>query len=100
MSRFTLSARAKTDLAEIHVYIAQDKPLAADHQIAAFFDRFQRLAEQPLLGEARSDLRPALRTFSIGNFVVCYFPTSDGIRIARVLHGSRDIAAIFRKRTR
>ncbi|HUY34770.1 MAG TPA: type II toxin-antitoxin system RelE/ParE family toxin [Pirellulales bacterium] len=100
MSRVTLSARAKTDLAEIHGYIAQDKPLAADRQIAAFFERFQTLAAQPLLGEARSDLRPALRTFSVGNFVVCYFPTNDGIRIARVLRGSRDIVAIFRKNIR
>ena len=57
MSRFHLSPRAKTDLAEIHRYIAQDNPAAADRFIDGFFDVFHLLARNPEIGQQRTELR-------------------------------------------
>src|SRR5689334_14123983 len=96
MSRFHLARLAETDLAEIHAFIARDKPAAAQRQLSAFFERFHMLAKQPILGEARDDLSVGLRTFALRGYVICYCPTGNSVRIARVLHGSRDLAALLR----
>lgn len=96
MSRFRLARLAETDLAEIHAFIARDKPAAAQRQLSAFFERFHMLAKQPLLGEARDGLGAGLRTFALGSYVNCYYPKGSNVRIARVLHGSRDLAALLR----
>ncbi|HVA49659.1 MAG TPA: type II toxin-antitoxin system RelE/ParE family toxin [Pirellulales bacterium] len=96
MKRFVVSLLAEADLAEIHAYIAADRPRAADRLIARFFRAFGTLATQPQMGERRDELLPGLRTFSVKSYVVCYAAIDDGIEVARVLHGARDIAAIFR----
>jgi toxin ParE1/3/4 len=47
------------------------------------------------MGAQRDDLRPGLRVFSSGNFVICYRLFNSAVEIARVVHGSRDLQAIF-----
>jgi len=96
MSSFRLAAIAKTDLAEIRSYIARDKPEAADRQIARFFETFHMLARSPELGERRPEFGCGdLRAFSIGNYVIFYRPTEDGVGIARVVSGYRNLDALF-----
>lgn len=34
--------------------------------------------------------------FAVGNYVIYYRPTQDALEIVRVLHGARDVEAIFR----
>jgi len=53
------------------------------------------LAKQPLLGQLRSDLADDLRMFSVGNYVVLYYPTRNGVAVAQVVHGARDIARLW-----
>jgi toxin ParE1/3/4 len=95
MKRYVVSFLAETDLAEIHSYIASDRPSAADSVLETFFRAFDTLANQSSLGEQRDDLMAGLRVFAIKNYVVCYSEMEDGIQVARVLHGARDIAALF-----
>jgi toxin ParE1/3/4 len=38
---------------------------------------------------------PALRSLSVGNYLIFYRPLADGIEIVRVLHGARDIDSLF-----
>ena len=38
---------------------------------------------------------PGLRSWSVGNYVIFYRQVSTGIDIVRVLHGARDIEALF-----
>lgn len=59
------------------------------------FDRFGMLVRQPLIGEACDDLAPNLRYFPVGNYVIYYQPTDDGVVIVRVVHGARDVNALF-----
>ena len=39
-----------------------------------------------------------MRSFPVGRYIVFYMPLDDGVVVIRVLHGSRDIDAIFRVR--
>lgn len=87
--------RARDDLAEIWDYIADDSIERAD----AFIDRIDAtltlLARQPMLGRARGELAPDLRSYPIGRYVIFYEPLAEGVAIVRVLHSARDIEAQF-----
>jgi len=96
MNRFRLSSRAEIDLREIHRYIARDNPSAAGRLVDELFDLFHLLGRSPEIGQARPELRPNLRSISHGNYVVFFYSMNDGAKIAAVVHGARDIDALFR----
>jgi toxin ParE1/3/4 len=50
-----------------------------------------------MLGEARDDLAPGVRVFSIGSYVILYTPTTHGVRIIQVVHSLRDMQTAFRR---
>jgi len=54
---------------------------------------FDMLAEAPLAGRARDDLKSNLRSFPVRSYVIFYVPVSDGIEVVRVMHGRQDIGA-------
>jgi len=87
------SPRARLDLIDIWTYIAQDNPDAADGVLDRFEEIMRRLSERPLMGRGRPELVEALRSFSVGNYIIFYLPNDEGIEIIRVLSGYRDIVA-------
>ncbi len=87
--------RAKTDLAEIWDYIADDSEARADAFIETIDRKFRALAGQPNMGRARDELETGLRSFPVGRYVIFYRPTPEGIEIVRVLHGARDLDALL-----
>jgi toxin ParE1/3/4 len=96
--RHRRSPLADSDLDEIWYYVAcQSGSLdIADRLIGSITDRFFLLAGHPHLGRARDeDLRPGLRTFPVGEYVIFYRIEDEGVVILRVLRGSRNIAALF-----
>lgn len=95
MSRYTISPEAREDLKGIYHHIAVENPSAAEKLWNSFFEGIQLLARQPLLGQACPNLRPDLRAFTVGNYVIFYVPANDGVQIERVLHGARDIESSF-----
>ena len=97
MARLTITTLARADLTEIRDYIARDNPTAAWRLIERLRDRARSLAETPGIGRSReADLRPNLFSFPVGNFLIFYQPQPDGgIVLVRVLHGSRDLPALF-----
>ena len=95
MVRVFKRPEAETDLEDIWWYIAQNNLLDADKFLDRLQEKLVKLAEFPQMGTSRDELRPSLRSFSVGNYLVFYFPLSDGIDIVRVLHGARDWEAIF-----
>jgi toxin ParE1/3/4 len=86
---------AQQDLAEIWAYIADDNPGRADVFADLLDSKFRALARQPSMGRVRSELGADLRSFVVGRYVIFYLPLSNGIEIVRVIHGARDIEAIF-----
>ena len=99
MKQFRLSPQAASDLLEIHAFIAPDNRPAADRLIDRFFDHFRRLADYPELGTRRDDLRPGLRIWTEGRYVILYQPTPEEVNIARVVHGARDIESLIVRRS-
>ncbi|WP_309486858.1 MULTISPECIES: type II toxin-antitoxin system RelE/ParE family toxin [unclassified Bradyrhizobium] len=52
-----LSLRARTDLFDIHTYLAERSLAAADRLAERFSERFDELRQFPFLGPDRSELR-------------------------------------------
>lgn len=75
--------------------IAAENPRAADRVIDAIHEKSELLATAPELGRSREELAPRLRSFPVGPYVIFYRPVLDGIEVARVLHGARDIPSLF-----
>jgi len=86
---------AEADILEIWDYIADDNPAAADRWMDQLDAQFQVLATQAKIGRSRNELAPGVRSFPVGRYVVFYVPLDDGIDVIRVLHGARDIDALF-----
>src|SRR5262245_52473057 len=93
--------QAESDLDEIWYFLATESNNldVADRLIDAITARFALLAAHPYLGRRRDeDLRPGVRTFTVGDYVIAYRVDGDDVLILRVLRGSRDIDTIFRNR--
>ena len=87
--------RARSDLAEIWDYIADDSEARADAFIDTIDRKFQALAGRPNMGRQRDELAEGLRSFPVGRYVIFYRVLPDGIEVVRVLHGARDLDAVF-----
>ena len=95
MPRVTRRPLAEADILEIWDYIVDDSLAAADRWVDRLDVQFRLLAAQPMMGRARDELAPGVRSFPFGRYVVFYVPLDDGIDVVRVLHGARDIDAVF-----
>ena len=96
MADVEISGPARRDLREIHRWIAQDDPVAADRVLSDLRDAVTRLAEMPGLGHVRDDLADqTLRAWTVRRYVVIYQPDRAPLLIVRVLSGYRDIGSIF-----
>ena len=95
MARVLRRPRAAQDIAAVWEFIADDNPDAADHWVDQLDTQLRLLATQPLMGRARDELAPGIRSFPFGRYLVLYLPIGDGIDIVRVLHGTRDVDTAF-----
>ena len=95
MARVLFALIAEQDLDEIETYVSQDNPTAAAALTELRFEKCRLLATQPEMGRPRPELAEHIRSFPIGNYLILYRPAQDGIEVARVLRGSRDIDDLF-----
>jgi toxin ParE1/3/4 len=95
MAQLLKRPAASADLEDIWWYIAQDSPEAADRLLDRIQEKLLSLSQFPHMGASRDDLMPRLRSFSVSNYLIFYFPLEDGIEVIRVLHGARDAEVIF-----
>jgi toxin ParE1/3/4 len=96
MHAVTLTNQARQDLIAIWEYIADDNPSSADRLLDMLDGRINRLAEHPLLGPARPDIARDLRYLVFDNYLVLYRVLDDAVEVVRVLHGARNLSAIFK----
>lgn len=95
MNSVEFSTKAVEDLEGILDFISRDNPNAATRFVAMLKERCKILSQFPEMGEARDELAPSLRVFVVGGHAIYYRPASAGIRVDRVLHGSRDPDLVF-----
>lgn len=94
---YRLAPEAEADLQDIAFYIFQETGNVeiADRVIQLVAQRFVLLADHPHAGRARDDLRPGIRVFPVGDYLLLYREAGGDVVIVRVLHGSRDVEALF-----
>ncbi len=95
MPELIISPEAESDLLEIWFYIAQDSPVNADRFLDKLEEKALKLCEFSEIGLDRPELAEGLQSFPVDHYLLYYRPTSAGIELARVLHGSRDINTLF-----
>src|ERR1700751_5965753 len=91
------SPQADSDLDSIWYYVASESGSVeiADRLIDSITERFLLPANYPNIGRRRDDdLRPGLRSFPVGEYVI-YRLQDEDVLILRVLLGSRNIQALF-----
>jgi toxin ParE1/3/4 len=88
-----LAPQARAELSSIWNYIVKESgnAVAADSVIDAITDRFYLLSQFPRMGRARDDLRPGLRSFPVGQYVIIYTIEDEDVEILHVFHGRQDI---------
>ena len=95
MSRCIIAPSAKRDLRDINRYLIGFSSTAARRFREKFKQRCKRLADFPEMGQSRDELQPGLRSWSVENYLIFYRPIANGVEIARVVSGYRDLEAIF-----
>ncbi|GLS17150.1 plasmid stabilization protein [Labrys miyagiensis] len=86
---FRVRPEAEADIENIALYIAADSPMAAKKWFDDIYRRCRGLGEMPGMGVARSDVRPDLRMFPAGKYLILYREVDGGAEIVRVIHGAR-----------
>lgn len=95
MANYIITPNAKVDIVEILEFIASDNIDASFSFYERLIDLFETLADNPKIGRQRSELKPDLRSFAQGNYLIFYREWAGIIAIVRVLHGARDLDEIF-----
>jgi toxin ParE1/3/4 len=93
-----LAPEAEADMDDIWCYIARKSGSLeiADRFIEFLSDRFYLLANHPYIGRRRDhELRTGLRSLPVRDYIILYRIEEDDVLILRILHGSRDIKALF-----
>lgn len=99
--RLILSPEADQDLIDIWGHLARGaSPGIADEQLRRIDRSAERLLDHPFSAQARDELAPGIRSLPVHPYMLFFRVTSDAIEIVRVLHGSRDVEAIFRDEDR
>jgi toxin ParE1/3/4 len=90
--------RARRELREAAMWVAEDNAAAADALLAAAMVAARRLQARPKLGRVRLDLAPErYRFWSLRGFpyLLVYDAEADPPIILRFVHQSRDMPAVL-----
>jgi toxin ParE1/3/4 len=89
--KVTFSPAAETDLMDIAVFIAQDNPKRALTFVDELEGKCDALGGAPGIGTSRPELGEGVRMLPHGRYLIFYREASKGLRVERIIHGSRDI---------
>jgi toxin ParE1/3/4 len=89
------SPLAEQDYRNIWRYIAADNPDAADRLLSRIDAKLELHVRNPRMGAKCDRMAPGLRSFPVGNYLAFYRIVPDGIELARVLHGARDLKRLL-----
>ena len=95
-----VAPEAEAELENIWYYVATESGSTgvAGRLIDSITERFYLLASHPHIGRHRDeDLRPGLRSFPVGEYVIIYRTEDQDVLILHVFRGSRDIEALLRQ---
>lgn len=95
MLRIVYSGSARGDLLEAWLFVAEENLAAADQMLDTLEKEIALLAQQPLMGRERPELRKGIRSWPTSTpHVVYYTAEPDVLTVIRVLHHARAIQSI------
>ncbi|HZC97008.1 MAG TPA: type II toxin-antitoxin system RelE/ParE family toxin [Bradyrhizobium sp.] len=95
--KIIVSGKADNDLMQIFSYLSQQSAQVAQ-SVPDDIDRcFANLSSFPLSGSPRTNLGRDVRSIVVSPYLILDAARRDHVTILRVLHGSRDIEAEFRR---
>jgi toxin ParE1/3/4 len=86
---------AQQSLQEIYDYIAEDNPGKAKEFLQHLKKQCYVLADNPRMGRARPELQDTLRSFPVTPYLIFYKVQHKSLLIVNIIHGARDIEALF-----
>ena len=98
MKRLRYLAQARKDLADIgEGLVANGASERVIHDLLeGIVAQCERIAAHDgLIGRTREELAPSLRSFALGRYIIFFRYEAAELQIVHVLHGARDIDAIF-----
>lgn len=95
MIRLEIKRRAEDDLRDIAAYIARDDPVRAVSFIAELLDRIIQVGTNPFHYRERFAWDRGLRIAHHGRYRILLRANGEDVVILRVVHGSRDLAAVL-----
>lgn len=97
MGRVVRTSTCEGDLLKIWRYLVKERKnlAAAERLLSRLNELFERLSDHPEIGTRQDRYRPSLRAFPGEAYVVFYEPIAGGIRVFRVLHGSRRLRPLL-----
>lgn len=95
MTRLVITPLAENDIEEIGDYIAKDNPNRAVSFIAELRGQCRKLALSPQAYRLRHELGNDVRACVHGNYIIFFNHDEKNVRILRILHGARNISALF-----
>ncbi len=93
-----LAPEAEAELDDLWLYIAKKSGSmdVADRLVDSITQRLYRLSRNPFMGRSRDeDLRPGLRSFPVGEYIIIYRIEDEDVMILHIVRGSRNIQALF-----
>lgn len=92
MKRYILSPEAKTDITNIRKYTTRQWGKAqTDKYTLQLRDRMRWLADNPMLGRSRDEIKEGYRSFNEGSHMIFYRVAGSAIEIIGILHQNMDI---------
>ena len=98
MRRAIFLASVEADLLEIYTWLAEtaDSLSMADRFTQRLRDHCHHLASLPgLMGRSRPELGEGLRSAPFGAYIIFFRYVGDRFEVVDILHGRRDIDALF-----
>lgn len=92
MGRIRWSQEALRWLREIHDYIAQDNPEAAQRTAAGIVERVEVLSTFPEIGQRYEKAEREVRVLLYGHYRIAYLVTEErDVKLLGIFHGALDI---------
>jgi toxin ParE1/3/4 len=87
---YRLRPQAEEDIASIALFIAADNPRAAQNWADGIQASCRRIGDMSGIGAPRPEVTQGLRVLPVGNYLILYVESDDGVDVLRVIHGARD----------
>ena len=98
MLEYSVTRAALVDISNIEeYYLSASGEQLARRVLGQIYARFQLIAEHPYIGVARPEYGEGIRAYHPPGlpYIIAYTISGDIVRIARVVHGRRNLGRLF-----